>query len=167
MARILMVIAPNNFRDEEFQEPKKVLESAGHQITVANSTGTESKGMLGAIVKPDIRLDQANSDDYDAIIFVGGTGASVYFNDSRALNLAKEFNEKGKIVAAICIAPSILVNAGILNGKKATSYPSERNNINSVGTYTGSQVEKDGNIITGYGPNAAKEFGEKILEALG
>jgi len=161
-----MIIAPDRFRDEEFQEPKQILETAGHEITVANSTGTESKGMLGMIVKPDTRLDQVNSDEYNAIIFVGGLGTSVYFNDQRALNLAREFNDKKKIVAAICIAPSILANAGILNGKKATSFPSEKNNINAVGTYTGSPVERDGNIITGYGPEAAKEFGKKILEAL-
>lgn len=161
-----MVISPDQFRDEEYQEPRKVLEEAGNEITVANSSGTESKGALGLIVKPDIRLDQVKSEDYNAIIFVGGQGSSVYFENQIALNLAKEFNSQGKIVAAICIAPTILVNAGILNGKKATCYPSEKDNISAVGTYTGNQVEADGNIITGYGPSAAKEFGEKILEAL-
>jgi protease I len=58
------------------------------------------------------------------------------------------------------------VNAGILNGKKATSFPSERDNINAVGTYTGNAVEVDGKIITGNGPQAAKEFGKKIAESL-
>jgi protease I len=80
--------------------------------------------------------------------------------------LAKEFNKDGKVVSAICIAPSILANAGILNGKKATSFPSQRNNINAVGTYTGTPVEVDGKIITGNGPQAAKDFGKKIAEAL-
>ena len=166
MAKILMVIAPDQFRDEEYQEPRKVLETAGHEITVANSTGTESKGKLGMIVKPDIRLDQVKSEDYNAIIFVGGSGSSVYFENQIALNLTREFNSQGKVVAAICIAPTILVNAGILNGKKATCYPSAKDSISAVTTYTGSSVERDGNIITASGPDAAKAFGEKILEAL-
>jgi protease I len=161
-----MVIAPDQFRDEEYQEPRKVLEEAGNEITVANSTGTESKGTLGLVVKPDIRLDQVKSEDYNAIIFVGGSGSSVYFENQIALDLAREFNSQEKIVAAICIAPTILVNAGILNGKKATCHSSVKNNISAVTTYTGSPVERDGNIITGSGPESAKLFGEKILEAL-
>ena len=91
---------------------------------------------------------------------------SVYHNHKRAVELAKEFYESGKMVAAICIAPTILVNAGILNGKKATSWPSERVKISAIGTYTGKVVEVDGKIITGNGPPASKEFAKKIVEVM-
>lgn len=161
-----MVIAPADFRDEEYFETRKILEDAGNKVTVANSTGQPSKSMFGKLVKPDKSFYDVNAKDFDAIIFVGGSGTSVYFNNQQALNLAKEFNKSGKIVAAICIAPSILANAGILDDKKATSFPSERDNINAVGTYTGKIIETDGKIITGSGPEAAKEFGKKIAEAL-
>lgn len=164
--KILMVIAPADFRDEEYFETRKILEDAGNKVTVANSTGQPSKSMFGKLVKPDKSFYDVNAKDFDAIIFVGGSGTSVYFNNQQALNLAKEFNKSGKIVAAICIAPSILANAGILDDKKATSFPSERDNINAVGTYTGKIIETDGKIITGSGPEAAKEFGKKIAEAL-
>jgi len=164
--KVLMVIAPRDFRDEEFFDTKKILEDAGNKVTVVNSTGQPSKSMFGKIVNPDKNFFDINSKDFDAIVFVGGTGSSAYFNNKQALTLAKEFFDNNKVVAAICIAPTILVNAHILNGKKATAYPSERNNINAVGTYTGNAVEKDGNIITGSGPEAAKEFGEKVAEAL-
>jgi protease I len=164
--RVLMVIAPHDFRDEEYFETRKVLEDAGVEITVVNSTGQPSKSMFGKIVKPDKNFYDVGSDEFDAIVFVGGSGASVYFNNRQAQNLAREFNESGKIVAAICIAPVILAHAGLLSGKKATVFPSGRNDINAVGTYTGNRVERDGNIITGNGPEAAVEFGKTIAEAL-
>jgi protease I len=164
--KVLMVIAPVDFRDEEYFETRKVLEDLGNKITVANSTGQPSKSSFGKIVKPDKTIYNVNVKDFDAIIFVGGRGSEEYFNNTKALTLAKEFNKDGKVVSAICIAPSILANAGILNGKKATSFPSQRNNINAVGTYTGNPVEVDGKIITGNGPQAAKDFGKKIAEAL-
>jgi protease I len=164
--KVLMVIAPADFRDEEYFETRKILEDVGNKITVANSTGQPSKSMFGKIVRPDKTLHEVNANDFDAIVFVGGSGAAVYFNNQQALTLAREFNKSGKVVAAICIAPTILANAGILNGKKATAFPSERDSINAVGTYTGKSVEVDGKIITGNGPQAAKEFGKKIAEAL-
>jgi len=161
-----MVIAPRDFRDEEFFETKKVLEDAGNKVTVVNSTGQPSKSMFGKIVNPDKNFYDVNPKDFDAIVFVGGSGSSVYFDNNQALTLAKEFNKSGKVVSAICIAPSILANAGILDGKKATAFPSERDNINAVGTYTGKSVEVDGKIITASGPQAVKDFGKKIVEAL-
>ena len=161
-----MVIAPADFRDEEFSETKKALESIKAEVTVVNSTGQASKGMFGTIVKPDKNFYNINVGEYDAIVFVGGSGTAVYHNNRQAISLAKDFYSAGKIVAAICIAPTILVNAGILNGKKATAFPSERDNINAVGTYTGGSVEVDGKIITGNGPQAAKEFGKKIADVL-
>ena len=164
--KVLMVIAPVDFRDEEYFETRKILEDVGNKITVANSTGQPSKSMFGKIVKVDKSLHDVNSKDFDAIVFVGGSGTGVYFNNQRALSLVKEFNKDGKIIAAICMAPSILANAGILNGRKATAFPSERDNINAVGIYTGKTVEVDGKIITGNGPFAAKEFGKKISDAL-
>ena len=164
--KVLMVIAPVDFRDEEYFETRKVLEDQGNKITVVNSTGQPSKSTFGKIVKPDNSIYNINEKDFDAIVFVGGSGASVYFNNQKALTLAKEFYKAGKVVAAICIAPSILANADILNGKKATAFPSEKDNINAVGTYTGKPVEQDGKIITANGPQAAKEFGKKIADAL-
>ena len=164
--KVLMVIAPEDFRDEEYFETRKVMEDLGNKITVANSTGQPSKSMFGKVVRPDKTLYDVSASDFDAIVFVGGSGAAAYFDNQKALSLAREFNKEGKVVAAICIAPSILVNAGILDGKRVTSFPSQRDNINAVATYTGKPVEVDGKIITANGPMAAKDFGKKIVEAL-
>jgi len=169
--KILMIIAPENFRDEEFLEPKKVFENHGLEVDVASKGVSEAKGMLGARAKVDLDIKDVNAEDYEAIVFVGGSGSSIYYNDELALNIAREAFEKGKIVAAICIAPGILANAGILKGKKATIWDSGSGEYIDIlekggAQYTGNDVERDGNIITANGPHAAREFGEKILEAL-
>ena len=164
---VVMIIAPENFRDEELMEPKEVLENYGANVTIASKGTTSAKGKLGAIVSVDMDISEINVDDFDAVVFVGGSGASIYFDDERAREIATEAYEKGKVVAAICIAPSILANAGILEGKKVTSFPSEEKNLEAHGaTYTGADVEVDGNIVTASGPHAASEFGEKIAELL-
>ena len=164
---ILMIIAPENFRDEELLEPKKVFEDHGASVTIASRGVDSARGMLGAIVTVDEDISMVDVDDFDAVVFVGGSGASVYFQDEEVLNLAKEAFEKGKVIGAICIAPSILANAGLLDSKKATSFPSEKENLEAHGAeYTGADVEEDGKIITSTGPQAAAEFGLKITEAL-
>jgi len=90
-----------------------------------------------------------------------------YFGNKTALKLAKEAFAKGKVVAAICIAPVILANAGILNGKKATVWPSMADSIKQKGAnYTGADVETDGRIVTGNGPNAVYKFGDAVATAI-
>ena len=161
-----MIIAPVDFRDEEYFDTRKSIEDTGNEVIVANSTGQSSKSKFGKVLNPDKNFYNIDSKDFDAIVFVGGAGSAQYFENKRALELVREFNEDEKVVAAICIAPSILANAGILNGRKATAFPSERDNINAVGTFTGKPVEVDGKIITANGPKAAAEFGKKIAEAI-
>ncbi len=169
MAKVLMVIAPDNFRDEEYFETREVLESAGFSVATASKTLGAAKGMLGGTANPDIALSDADAGDYSAVVFVGGTGASIYFDDSEAKALAKDAFGKGKVVAAICIAPTILANAGVLEGRKATVYKDEGliENLKAKGAeYTGEDVASDGKVITGSGPHAAKAFGKAIAEAL-
>ncbi|MCD6082498.1 DJ-1/PfpI family protein, partial [Candidatus Aerophobetes bacterium] len=114
--KAVMIIAEKNFRDEELFEPKKILEAEGVKVIVASTSFNTARGMLGGKVKPDMLLSEIKVDDYDAIIFVGGSGASQYWNDSLAHNIAKEAVEKNKVLGAICIAPVTLANAGVLTG---------------------------------------------------
>jgi len=166
--KVLMIIAPKDFRDEEYQKPREVLERAGAKITVASKGVKVATGMLGATAQVDKDLNEASIAEFDAVVFVGGVGASVYFNDQTALKLAREAVEQGKVVGAICIAPSILANAGILQGKNATCFSSEAENLRVKGAnYTGQAVTVDGNIVTANGPGAAQDFGQKILNLLG
>ncbi len=161
--KVLFVIAPKDFRDEELLEPKELLDESNVETTIASKGVEAATGMLGAMVPVDIDYKDANPEDYDAIVFVGGTGAKIYFEDPIAHELAR----KAKIKAAICIAPSILANAGLLKGKKATAYNSEQHNLEQQGVeFTGELVTVDNNIVTASGPAAAREFGEAILKLL-
>lgn len=165
--KIVMIIAPENFRDEELLEPKDVFETAGFDVVVASKDVSETRGMLGSVVTVDMNVSDLNIQDYDAVIFVGGSGSAVYFDDEEILSLAKDAYNTADVVGAICIAPSILANAGLLEGKRVTSFQSEKNNlINKGSIYTGNDVEKDGKIITAVGPGAARKFGEEIRDAL-
>lgn len=162
-----MIIAPENFRDEELAEPKAIFENAGITVTVASRNCETARGMLGATADVDKDIADVNVADYDAVVFVGGTGATVYFNDPTAHQIAKDAASQGKVLAAICFSPSTLANAGVLEGKKATVFSSEADNLKAKGAeYTGADVEQDGKIITGNGPGAATKFGKTILNAL-
>jgi len=164
---IAMIIAFDNFRDEELFTPKKIFENAGYKVEIFSwETGT-AKGMLGGKVKVKYLLKDLNVDDFEAIVFVGGIGAQKYWYDEKALEIAKKAVERGKVVGAICIAPVILANAQVLEGKKATSWFSVRSMLMSRGAqYTNKGVETDGKIITAQGPQYAERFALKILEAL-
>ena len=165
--KVLMVIASDQFRDEEYQKPRALLEAAGIQVTVASSKLAEATGMLGAKVKPDILLKDAKMDDYDAVVFVGGMGATEYWENPTAHALAKKAHDSGKLTSAICLAPMTLANAGLLKGKKATIWKDAVNDFKTKGVlYTGKSVEKDGKLITGSGPDAAEEFGRALVDAL-
>jgi protease I len=167
--KICMIIAHQGFRDEELIHTRKVLEDAGGEVTIASTSTTPAKGMFGATATPNILIDQINVDQYDAVVFVGGMGSETYFDHPTALNIAKQAYSKNKIVSAICIAPSILANAGLLTGKRATVWAGDKyiNILRSKGAnYTGETVARDGRIITGNGPEAAKQFGEAIVRAL-
>ncbi|MBW2994942.1 DJ-1/PfpI family protein [Candidatus Woesearchaeota archaeon] len=167
MAKILMIVAPEGFRDEECFVPKKVFEENKAEVTIASKDVKEAKGKLGGKIKVDMDISDAEVNDYDAIVFIGGPGAAAYFEDDIAQAIAKEAYDSGKVVAAICIAPSILANAGILKGKKATVYPSEEENLKDKGAeYTGESLTIDGKIITANGPDAAEDFAKEIVCAV-
>jgi len=165
--RAVLIIASKNFRDEEFFETKFVLGDAGVEAVTASTRKGAIKGMLGGIADATILVNDIVVDDYDAIIFIGGSGATEYFNKGVALDIVREAADKGKILAAICIAPSVLANAGVLNGVRVTGFPSEQARLRRAGAiYTGAPVERDGLIITGIGPEAARLFGGAVADAI-
>ena len=163
----LLIIAYEHFRDEEYAEPKKVLEAAGFKVTTASLKIGVAKGKFGLEAPVDLALKDVKAADYDTVVFVGGPGSHGYFNDPAARAIAQEAHDAGKIVAAICAAPSILANAGLLKGRTATSFPDQGPNLTAKGAkFTGRGLEIDGNIVTADGPAHAKEFGEAIVKSV-
>jgi protease I len=173
MKTVALVIAEQIFRDEEYEKPKEILEEKGIRVLTASTTLGKAFGKLGMVVKPDILIKDLRDQALDALIFIGGGGSSQYFNDVTAHETAKFFNQPGKVIGAICIAPVILANAGLLKGRKATVFPDGKDALKAGGaTYTGSQVEidrsqpKQATVITGCGPEASTAFGEALVELL-
>jgi protease I len=165
--KAVLIIARENFQDDEFARPLEALKARGISVTVASTTLDEAAGTGGLKVKPDMLLKDVSTQDFDAIVFIGGPGAAQYLNDPVAHKLAQDGVAQNKIVGGICLAPVILTHAGILKGKKATVYPSEADKLKSAGVdYTAKPVEKDGKIITADGPGSAAEFGETLAIAL-
>lgn len=165
--KAVMIIAASNYRDEELKEPLQIMKAAGIDVKVASTTTSPAKGMLGGLVTPDMLVSDIKVDSYDAVIFVGGTGASSYWDDPLAHRIANEAVVKGKVLGAICIAPVTLANAGVLKGKNATVWSSEGKRLQAAGAnYTKKGVEIDGNIVTANGPTSAAEFGKAIVRKL-
>ena len=167
--KIAMVIASRDFRDEELQKPKAAFEAAGLSVDVVSSQLTPAKGMLGATVTPDKLLAAVVVDDYVAVVFVGGAGASEYWDDATAHSICNETLAKGKVLAAICLGPVTLARAGVLEGKQATVWKDNRSDLKPGGaTLAGTNVHvvSAGKVVTGDGPEAAEEFGQAVLAAL-
>ncbi len=119
-------------------------------------------------IVPDTTLDEALKQEFDMVVLPGGMpGADHLDNDSRIHGLLKKMSESGKFVAAICAAPKVLAHAGLLKGKRATSYPGflDSLEIDQVAS-TGAAVECDGTIITSRGAGTAMDFALKLIEVL-
>ena len=165
--KVVLVIAERQFRDEEYLVPKMILSEAGLEVVTASTTTEQAVGKLGAKVRPDLLVSQIKVADYEGLIFVGGGGAEQYFDDGVVHALANGFAQAGKVVAAICIAPVILARAGLLSGKRATVWVDGAPELTKAGAlYTGKNVERDGRIITGNGPEAAEAFSQEIARQL-
>jgi protease I len=167
LARILMVVASREFRDEEYLTPRALFDGAGHEVTVASSVA-RARGALGTWVPADRALAECRAAEYDAVVFVGGTGASEYFDSRTAHRLCRDAVAAGKVLAAICMAPSILANAGALDGMSATCYPTQERHLADCGAVlAGTPVATAGRIVTADGPAHARDFAAAVLKALG
>lgn len=167
---ILMVIAADQYRDEELNDPKEIFIQEGARVTIASSTLNLCNGMFGAAQKPDILIKNARADDYDAVAVVGGSGTPKYlWQDNDLHKLLQDADSKNKVVAAICLAGAVLAIAGILCGVDVTVYetPESLEEMKKgKAKYIKQDVVSSDRIITANGPHAAKNFGTAIMERL-
>lgn len=169
---VVMIIAPKDFRDEEYFIPKEILEKEGIKVVTASRKVGLILGKFGGEAKAEIALADLKVEDFEAIIFIGGSGAHQYIDDSDCHRIAKKSVEQDKILAAICIAPAILAKAGVLSGKKATVWSSLMDKtavkiLEEAGAiYLKENLVQDGKIISAAGPEAAEDFGKRISQAL-
>jgi len=162
-----LIIGSQNFQDEELFGTKRILDAALVQTVIASTRTGVIQGVLGNVAEATIPVNRLKVDDYDAIIFIGGPGAAEYANNPAIMNMVRETVRKGKVLGAIGVAPTILANANVLAGIRATSFLSERGRLIQAGAiYTVFPVERERSIITATGPQAAVQFGRVITYAL-
>jgi protease I len=166
MKPVLILIAQLDFQPIEYSETRKELEAAGLKVKVASLTTETAVGKDGSEVKPDIAIDKANPDDYEALAIIGGPGAPVLARYEGVLAVVKKFSKKGKVIGAICIAPTVLAAAGVLLDKKATVWNNDGLQEKVLQRYGAEFVDApvvvDGKIITANGPKVSKDFGKQL-----
>lgn len=165
--RVLMVVAPRDFRDEEYLEPRAAFDAAGFLTDVASSASGPIRGMLGTWIHADLGLAEARAADYDALVFVGGAGAATFLDSPVAHRLCVSADQDGRVLAALCIAPAILANAGVLNDRRATSHSSRKALLVQRGAVlVEAPVVIDGWLVTADGPLSAVAFGRAVVERI-
>src|SRR6266436_6850696 len=154
--KVLMVIPHTQFRDEEFFEPKKVLEDEGAAVVVASTTVRMCRGMKGGTTQADIAIADAKADDYSAIVLCGGSSVPEFFwNDKKLQELVTAAAAAGKVVAAICLSTVVLAKAKLLADREATVYflPQAIEELKAGGaTYVKGTLLIHGNLILAEGP---------------
>ena len=166
MAKALIIVAQEGYQDKEYEGTRKGVEEGGFDIVVSSSSAGPCAGKLGGSVEATLAMRDANLADFDCVAFIGGPGVRVYAKHPDALRIAHEAVARKMPLGAICIAPMILVNAGVLRWKKATVWNEDgkqRELLEEADiTYTGDPVTVDGLIVTADGPDAALDFGKTL-----
>lgn len=168
--KILMIIAQNGFRDEEYKIPYDYFKNQGLEVEVASPEGGECEGKYGMIEEVDFSFSEVDLDEYRAIMIVGGPGAKNLENNKDLYTILGNINDDMWVISAICYSSVILAKAGLLMGKNATVWDEDGKQspvLEKHGAkYINQNVVVDGRLITGNGPEAAEEFAEKVVQEL-
>ncbi|EPG76074.1 DJ-1 family protein [Leptospira fainei serovar Hurstbridge str. BUT 6] len=164
MAKVLVPFA-TGMEEIEAVVIVDVLRRAGVQVITAGLSDGPVQASRGTRHLPDTVLSEIAHEDFDMVILPGGNlGTQNLGKDSNLIELLNRYKKQGKWIAAICAAPSILKEHGILNsGQKFTGFPGS---VEKTSEYTGSRLEESGKIITSIGPGSAFEFALRIVEIL-
>lgn len=167
MPSVLVPLAPG-FEDLEATTIVDILRRAGVEVITAGLTPGLVQGSRGLRVLPDVYLDEVLDRDFDMIALPGGLPGSEHLkNDPRVQALLKRLSTEGRFTAAICAAPMALAAAGLLDGRRATSYPGVVDKMHLPGTvYVSQPVVVDGKVVTSRGPGTALDFALALVELL-
>lgn len=171
MLRIAMPVG-KDFEDSEFSKPYERLRAAGHEVVVigtrATPAGEELEGKQGlASARIDAHADALRADAFDALVIPGGYGPDHLRLDASVVELVRRIVESGKLVAAVCHGPQLLIEADMVNGRTLTSWPSVRKDLENAGaTWVDRELVEDGNLITSRKPDDLDAFCDALVERL-
>ena len=170
-ARIL-IVASDGFEESELFGPREILLGLGADVQLASPDLKPIQATVhddpGKTIRPDLTIANAHHDDYDALILPGGVRNPDHLRTNRdAIALIRAFAEAGKPVAAICHGPWLLVEADLLRGKTATSWPSIRTDLRNAGANVVDEAAvTDGNIVTSRNPDDVPAFTQAVIRLL-
>jgi protease I len=166
----IALLAADGFEQVELEGPKKALEEEGATVSIVSPCARTIQGMhhadKGDQFDVDIPLDHANAEEFDALMIPGGLmNPDTLRSSSPALDFTRAFFHSGKPVAAICHAPWVLIDAGVVAGRKLTSWPAIQTDVrNAGGTWIDEEVVVDNGLVTSRKPDDIPAFNRKMIE---
>lgn len=170
-ARVL-IVATDGFEEWELFGPREILQKLETEVVLASPKLDPIQGTIhddpGKTIRPDMTIDDANAEDFDALILPGGVRNPDHLRmNVKAIELIKSFARQGKPLAAICHGPWLLAEADLIRGKTVTSWPSIRTDLRNAGANIVDQpVAVDGNIITSRKPEDVEEFTRAVIDQI-
>jgi protease I len=165
----IAILAEEDFEDAELMEPLRAMKNAGATVVIVGSGSKKSyKGKRGSTeVKADTTADEVDASDFDAVIIPGGYAPDKMRLHRPMIDLVRKAHAAGKIIAAVCHGPQLLISAEIVKGRRVTSWPSVEIDLKNAGAiWVDEPVVRDGNIITSRKPSDLPQFDEAIVAAL-
>ncbi|WP_149277704.1 type 1 glutamine amidotransferase domain-containing protein [Pareuzebyella sediminis] len=168
--KIIAILATDGFEQSELFEPLKALKDQGATVHIVSDKEGKIKGWdktdWGKHIEVDKKVDAAHVKDYDALVLPGGVlNPDSLRTHTVALNFIKAFFESSKPVAAICHAPWLLISAGVINGRKVTSFKSIKEDVINAGAeWQDKEVVVDNGLVTSRNPDDLPAFCDKIIE---
>ena len=165
----IAILATDGFEQAELLKPRKALDDAGAETKLVSPAKKKAKGWdmtkWGEEVQVDIPLDSADPNDFDALQLPGGVMNPDHLRmDPKAVQFVKHFFDTGKPVAAICHAPWTLIEAGVVRGRKITSWPSLKTDLRNAGAeWVDQEVVRDGNLVTSRKPDDIPAFNREMI----
>ncbi|SRR5690606_36577828 len=168
MATIGMPLAAD-FEDSEFVVPRERLAAAGHTVVVLGvNAGEKVTGKRGKeTARIDKAINDAEPDDYDALVIPGGYSPDHLRTNSAMVSFVRRFGESGRLIAAVCHGPQLLIEADLVKGRRMTSWPSVRKDLENAGAeWVDAEVCVDDNFITSRKPDDLEAFSKAIVGKL-
>jgi deglycase len=170
-ARVL-IVATDGFEEWELFGPREILQKRGAEVVLASLKTDPIQATVhddpGKTIRPNLTVDEADADDFDALILPGGVRNPDHLRlHVNVIELIKAFDRQGKPIGAICHGPWLLVEADLLRGKTATSWPSIRTDLRNAGANVVDEAAvTDGNIVTSRNPQDVEEFTNALIDLI-
>lgn len=163
----VLIISADNFEDTELLVPYYRLREEGFEVTVASTRKGAFRGKHGYEAEAEKAVKDINPADYDALVLPGGKAPAILRKDENVLDAARHFFDSGKPVFSICHGPQVLISAGVMDGRHATSYKSVRDELKEAGArYEDREVVVDGNLVTSRQPGDLPAFMREMMKKL-